>query len=127
MYLRVTKRRNADGSEVGYYQLAENVWDPGRGHAVAKVIHNFGRADQLDEEQLRRLAASILRVVSDEPATSGAGGTGDVRIRDSWPYGGVHVLEQLWKELDISAVLTRCANVVSPSGQDKNAIRIRVV
>jgi Transposase DDE domain len=112
MYLRVTKRRNADGSEVSYYQLAENVWDSVRGHAVAKVVYNFGRADQLDEDQLRRLAASILRVVSDEPAATGAvvaAGGGDVRIRDSWPYGGIHVLEQLWKELDIAAVLKGCA------------------
>jgi len=111
MYLRVTKRRNTDGSEVSYYQLAENIWDPARGHAVAKIIHNFGRADQLDEDQLRRLAASILRVVSADAAPTGAAvaaGAGDVRIRDSWLYGGVHVLEQLWKELDIAAVLTRC-------------------
>ncbi len=48
MYLRVTKRRNADGTEVRYYQLAENAWDPERGCAVAKVVYNFGRADQLD-------------------------------------------------------------------------------
>ena len=62
MYLRITKRRNGDGSEVRYYQLAENIWDPARGHAIAKVIYNFGRADQLDQDELRRLAASILRV-----------------------------------------------------------------
>jgi transposase len=111
MYLRMTKRRNADGTEVRYYQLAENHRDPERGCPVAKVIYNFGRADELDVDQLRRLAASILRVVPDQDAPStatGAAGGGDVRIRDSWPYGGVHVLEQLWKELDIAAVLARC-------------------
>ena len=32
MYLRTTKRRNADGSEVRYYQLAENEWDAARGY-----------------------------------------------------------------------------------------------
>jgi len=112
MYLRTTKRRNADGSEVRYYQLAENHRDPERGCSVAKVIYNFGRADELDADQLRRLAASILRVVPDEMTPSAdtiAAGGGDVRIRDSWPYGGVHVLEQLWKELDIAAVLKSCA------------------
>jgi hypothetical protein len=66
----MTKRRNADGSEARYYQLAENHRDPERGCAVAKVIYNFGRAEQLDADQLRRLAASILRVVPDETAPS---------------------------------------------------------
>src|ERR1700694_1764197 len=96
MYLRVTKRRNADGSEVRYYQLAENVWDSERGCAVAKVVYNFGRADQLDADQLRRLAASILRVVSTDETSGGsatAAGAGDIRIRDSWPFGGVYVLD----------------------------------
>ena len=88
MYLRVTKRRNADGTEVRYYQLAENSWDAGRGCAVAKVVYNFGRADQLDAVQLRRLAASILRVVSTDGASVGAAASGDdLRIRDSWAYG----------------------------------------
>ena len=110
MYLRVTKRRNADGSEVRYYQLAENVWDSARGCAVAKVVYNFGRADQLDPDQLRRLASSILRVISgDEPPARAAANAGDVRIRDSWPFGGVYVLDQLWKEIGIDAVLAACA------------------
>ena len=66
MYLRATKRKNTDGSEVRYYQLAENLWDSERGCAVAKVVHNFGRADQLDGAKLKRLAKSILRVFSDD-------------------------------------------------------------
>jgi transposase len=104
MYLRTTKRRNADGSEARYYQLAENEWDARRGCAVAKVIYNFGRADQVDGDKLRRLARSILRVFSTEPQVEGADG-GEVRIRDSWPYGGVYVLDALWKELGIDKVL----------------------
>ena len=68
------------------------------------MVYNFGRADQVDGDKLRRLAKSILRVFSDQPVVEGADG-GDVRIRDSWPYGGVYVLEQLWKELGIDKVL----------------------
>ena len=30
MILRTTPRRNRDGSEVAYYQLADNVWDAKR-------------------------------------------------------------------------------------------------
>jgi len=107
MYLRSTRRRNADGSEVRYFQLAENVWDPARGCSVAKVIHNFGRADQLDGEKLRRLAKSILRVFSDDEALLSE--TGDLTLRQAWPYGGVWVLEQLWKELEVGEVVKRHA------------------
>ncbi len=107
MYLRTTKRRRADGSEVCYFQLAENAWDAERGYAVAKVVYNFGRADQLDVNQLRRLARSILRAVDE----SGLGVVGDddvlaeVQVRDAWPLGGVWVLERLWRELGIDRTL----------------------
>lgn len=106
MYFRTTKRRNADGTEVRYHQLAENVWDSERGCAVAKVVYNFGRSDELDPEMLRRLARSILRAIDPEPGAEHVmEGAGAVRIRDAWPYGGVFVLEQLWKELGIDDVI----------------------
>jgi hypothetical protein len=104
MYLRTTRRTNADGTKVVYYQLAENTWDPERGYAVAKVVYNFGRAGGVDPAELRRLAQSILRAIGDE-ASATAGG--DVQIRDVWPLGGVWVLEQLWKQLGIDDILLR--------------------
>ena len=61
VYLRETKRRNKDGSVVSYLQLAHNERHPETGSPVAKIIHNFGRADQVDREALRRLVASISR------------------------------------------------------------------
>lgn len=117
MYLRMTKRRNADGTEVRYYQLAENVWDSAKSCAVAKVVYNFGRAELLDRESLRRLAKSILRVVTDDAAELAAqapetvaGPAGEpIEFRDSWPYGGVYVLELLWKELQLDQVLRKLA------------------
>jgi len=45
MYLRSTKRRNQDGTEVEYFQLAHNVRNPRTGKPLAQIIHNFGRAD----------------------------------------------------------------------------------
>jgi hypothetical protein len=107
MYLRTTKRKNADGSVVRYYQLAENVWDPARGGAVAKVVYNFGRAENVDPEKLRRLAASILRIFGDGSELLAQEGP-EVHLRDSWPYGGVYVLGQLWKELEVDQVLLAC-------------------
>jgi hypothetical protein len=109
MYLRTIKRRNADGTEVVYYQLAENIWDSQRGCAVAKVIYSFGRADELDPDKLRRLARSIRRVVDGIPVPLPAESPA-VKVRDAWPLGGVFVLEQLWRELGIDAEIKRLAS-----------------
>jgi transposase len=107
MYLRSTQRRNSDGSVVRYYQLAENVWDASKGCAVARVIHNFGRADQVDPEMLRRLAASIMRVTeADLQAQVGDVGS-SLKVYRSWPYGGVWVLKQLWRELGVEQLLLK--------------------
>lgn len=113
MYLRETKRRNADGTTISYYQLAENSWDRTRGCAVAKVIYNFGRADALDRDSLRRLAASILRVCGGgdgDPTLLDSKGTevaDGVVLRDSWSFGGVHVLDAIWRELGVDRILTQ--------------------
>ena len=48
MYLRETKRRNADGSSVSYLALAQNERDPATGVPRARIIHRFGRADQVN-------------------------------------------------------------------------------
>lgn len=62
MYLRTTKRKNKDGSQVTYYQLAVNYRDPKSGVTKAKIVYNFGRADKLDRQELVRLAKSIARI-----------------------------------------------------------------
>ena len=106
MYLRVTKRRNADGSEARYFQLAENRWDSARGCAVAQVLYNFGRAGDAKVEDLRRLAASILRVVPSDGAIDTREVPG-LKMHGALPYGGVYVLRQLWAELGIDKLLAR--------------------
>lgn len=67
MYLRETRRRNADGTEVAYLALAHNERDPETGMPKAKIVHNFGRADLVDREGLRRLVRSIPRMRSLRP------------------------------------------------------------
>jgi hypothetical protein len=106
MYLRTTRRHNADGSVVEYHQLAENVWDSDKGCAVAKVVYNFGRADELDRDALRRLARSILRLL---PAEDAMATDATIRVLDSWPYGGLYVLDCLWHELEIDRVIEKHA------------------
>jgi hypothetical protein len=62
MYLRTTCRKNKDGSVVEYYQLAHNERHPNTGKPVARIIHSFGRADELDRNHLVRLCQSIARI-----------------------------------------------------------------
>ena len=111
MYLRTTRRKNKDGSVTEYYQLAESIWDSEAKSPRAHIVHNFGRADQLDPEELRKLARSILRVCNhgiDVPLEVG-GGDELPRVEIEWakPYGTVHVAQALWEELGIGPVLRR--------------------
>jgi hypothetical protein len=109
MYLRVTRRRNRDGSIAEYYQLAETRWDPVKRHPTAHIIHNFGRADAEQREALLRLARSITRVCNgglEAPAELAAPGE---KIELEWarPLGTVHVVRALWEELGIGEILRR--------------------
>jgi transposase len=109
MYLRTTRRRNKDGSTVCYYALAENVRHPERGYVEAKVVHSFGRADQLDKAALERLIHSIRRVLDD------TGGTpidvqarlGTIEIEDSFDLGVTHVARALWAKLGIGDAIKK--------------------
>ena len=57
MYLRQSKQKRADGREITYLQLAENVWDATKGRSQAQIVFNCGRADDPEViERLRRLA-----------------------------------------------------------------------
>jgi hypothetical protein len=116
MYLRSTKRKNKDGSSVEYYQLAHNERHPKTRKPVAKIIHNFGRADQLDRQELVRLCHSIARVCGliitdpfDESAVSPASKdfclTEDLKIKQSLALGCPMVIEALWERLGLKKTL----------------------
>jgi len=108
MYLRETKRRNSDGSEVAYLALAHNERDPETGVPKAKIVHNFGRADAVDREALARLVRSISRFL--EPAEAmAATQTGEVDLLDSRPMGAYWVLDQLWARLGIGRSVVEVA------------------
>ena len=66
MYLRRVTRRNKEGSEVSYVQLAHNVWDPVRQRSVTQVIHNFGREDLLSRCETRTSTRRPTRRGSNE-------------------------------------------------------------
>lgn len=108
MYLRETRRTNRDGSVVAYLQLAHNERHPKTGSPVAKVIHNFGRAEKVDRQALARLVASISRFLSPEQAAAAAHGA-EVDIIDSRPLGGAWTLDRVWERLGIGAAIRRVA------------------
>jgi hypothetical protein len=108
MYLRTTQRRNKDGSVVRYLALAENVRHPEKGYVEAKVVHSFGRADQLDRAALERLVASIQRALADAgsgPVTREGASLGRIAIEASFELGVVHVAKALWAKLGIGEAI----------------------
>jgi len=121
MYLRTTKRKNRDGSVVEYYQLAHNVRHAETGSSVAEIIHNFGRADELDRDDLVRLCRSIARVcgveVHDPLDSSETAATPsreqptalpeDVRLIQTFEFGVPLVVEALWERLKIGPTLRK--------------------
>lgn len=112
MYLRSTKRKNKDGSVVEYYQLAHNERHPVTRKPVAKIIHSFGRADELDRDQLVRLCNSIARVCGLHVIDPIADGENiedndpvnwprDLKLVRTRPLGTVLAIETLWERLGI--------------------------
>ncbi len=111
MYLRTTQRKNKDGSVTKYYQLAHNVRHPDTKRTTAKIIHSFGRADELDRDQLVRLCRSIARVCGvevidplDETCAKG-GLPADVKILRTLEYGTVRVIADYWERLGIGKII----------------------
>jgi transposase len=123
MYLRTTQRRNRDGSVVRYVQLAHNRRVDGV--TQAQVLLNLGREDQLDRDGLRRLVASIDRYLG-EPEGAGAADAarlaGDgLTVAASRPVGTVHLLDGLWRALDVDTGLRK---VLGPRRFTTNVERV---
>lgn len=106
MYVRTIKRRNKDGSEVEYVQLAHNTRHSEKGYSHAEVIHSFGRRDQLDVEALKRLVGSLSRFIRPEDAQTIETEAQGLKFVSSQPAGGALLLQGLWKRIGIEACLT---------------------
>jgi len=99
MYLRSTPRRNKDGSEVRYLQLAHNVWDPAAKRSRVQVVYNFGREEPGTRDALERLVASVARHL--EPGKARAVAAEGLEFAESRPLGGTWALGALWERLGI--------------------------
>ena len=107
MYLRKSTQKRADGSKLSHLQIAENVWDPIKKRSRVRILYNCGRAD--DEkavERLRRLARSILKRCSPEELVRADPA---MQVVDTWPYGDVYVLEQLWRRAGLPDLIANLA------------------
>jgi len=104
MFVRIATRRNKDGSAVRYVQLVQNQWDPAARSSRMRVVHSFGREDQLDRAAVERLAGSLARLLGQgQPA---AGAAPELAYAGSAAFGGTYLLDQLWQRLGIGQVMT---------------------
>jgi len=103
MFVRTATRRNKDGTAVRYLQLVHNEWDPATKAAKMRVLHNFGREDQLDTAAIERLAGSLGRLL--DPGRAAALRGPGLSYQGSVGYGGPWLLDQLWQRAGIGAIL----------------------
>jgi transposase len=104
MFVRTATRRNKDGTAVRYLQLVHNEWDPATKPAKMRVLHNFGREDQVDKAAIERLAGSLCRLL--DPGRAAALREPGLAYCGSVAFGGPWLLDQLWQRLGIGAILT---------------------
>ena len=92
-----------------YLQLTHNEWDPVTKTSRPKVLHSFGREDQLDRNAIRRLVVSLTRLLDPASALTGTttAGSEGLAFASSRPVGGTLVLDALWHRLGIDTVMAR--------------------
>jgi hypothetical protein len=110
MFLREVTRQNKNGTRVSYLQLVHNEWDPTAQASRTKIVHSFGRTDQVDPAVIERLVGSLSRLL--DPAGAGVhrpgpAGDAELTMRESRPLGGTHVLDGLWRRLGLDTLMAR--------------------
>jgi hypothetical protein len=104
------KRRNKDGSVAHYVQLAHNYRDPETKRPKPIILCNLGRREDVDEDGLRRLVASINRFLGEDEQGGvqrhllGVGAE-DMAVEQSLSLGGSWVLDALWHRLELGETL----------------------
>ena len=117
MYLRTTSRRTKTGESVRYLALAHNERNE-RGVPVAKVVHNFGREDQVDRDALVRLVRSIQRFLGGEDGLR-AGAPHGFEFVAAPESGGPHAVAELWAQLGIGRAIARAAGARRGAGVER--------
>jgi Transposase DDE domain len=106
VYVKASSRKTKDGQVIRYLQLAHNEWDAQAGVSRTKILHSFGREDELDTDAVKRLVAALSRLLDPADALA-ATSAGELTLTSSRPVGGTYVLDQLWRRLGLDAVIRR--------------------
>ena len=109
MYIRTTTVNTKNGP-LEYVQLAHNQRDPATGRSKTQVLFNFGRADRVDLEAIRRLIKSLAKLLGPDEATAVGKQLGDdygFEFLGSRQFGGAWFLDGLWRRMRIDVTLKR--------------------
>src|SRR3954452_1658811 len=108
VFVRASIRRNSAGVPVRYLQLVHNVWDPVTRTSKAKVLHSFGREDELDRAAIERLIASLRRLLGPAGAlTPPEGAPEGLAFVAAKALGATWALDGVWHALGIDGLLRR--------------------
>jgi transposase len=69
-----------------------------------KVLHSFGREDEVDRPTIQRLITALSRLLDPADAAT-LTGPAELTFTDSRPLGGAHLLDGLWHRLGIDAAI----------------------
>jgi Transposase DDE domain len=98
-YVKTSVRTTRSGT-VRYLQLAHNEWDQETQRSRTRILHNFGREDEIDKDQVRRLVSALSRLLDPAEALA-ASEPGELSVTASRPLGGTHALDRLWRRLGL--------------------------
>jgi hypothetical protein len=104
-YVKTSVRTTRSGT-VRYLQFARNEWDPESQRSRTRVLHNFGRKDEIDKDQVGRLVSALSRLLDPAEALA-ASEPGELSVTCSRPVGGTHALDRLWRRLGLDGVTSR--------------------
>ena len=109
MYIRTVTVKTKNGP-LEYVQLAHNQRDPVKGVSKTRVLFNFGRADQVDLEAVKRLIKSLSKLLDPDEAAEIRKQLGEdygFEFLGSRQFGGTWFLDGMWKRLRIDVALKK--------------------
>jgi transposase len=102
--------RTVKSNGVEYVQLCHNYREGGSGPSRTKVIHGYGRKDNLDYEALKRLIVSVSRYLEPDDARElleEAGVDAPFEFLGAKQLGGTHLLDGVWRRLELDKAFKR--------------------